>query len=432
MGGMIQETPCDTAFEMAASSIRCGVGVTREVGMDLADLGAKLVLVVTDPVMARLPPVQSVLESLEASKVPYVIYDRVRVEPTDESFADAIAFARQRPFDAFVAVGGGSTIDTAKAVNLYTTFPPADFLDYVNPPIGKGMPVPGALKPLMAIPTTAGTGSETTGVSIFDLTRMHAKTGIASRRLKPTLGYLDPDNTRTQPPEVAASAGLDILSHAVESFTAAPFTSRPHPGRPALRPAYQGSNPISDIWALEAMRMVAKYLVRAVDDPSDDDARAQMLLAASYAGLGFGSAGVHLPHGMSYAVSGNVRNFRPAGYAAAHPMVPHGMSVVLNAPAVFRFTASSNPERHLAAATALGAAATSARDGAGPVLADRITWFMERLKMPNGLRALGYSASDIPALVEGTLPQHRVTKLSPRPAGPEELASLFEDAMTAW
>ena len=429
---MIQETARDTAFEMAASSIRFGVGVTREVGMDLAEIGATLVLVVTDPLMARLPPVQAVTESLEANKVPYAVYDRVRVEPTEESFQDAIAFSRERPFDAFVAVGGGSAIDTAKAVNLYTTYPPADFLDYVNPPIGKGLPVPGALKPLMAIPTTAGTGSETTGVSIFDLQRMHAKTGIASRRLKPTLGYLDPENTRTQPSQVAASAGLDILSHAVESFTAAPFTSRPHPGRPVLRPAYQGSNPISDIWALEAMRIVAKYLVRAVDDPSDDDARAQMLLAASYAGLGFGSAGVHLPHGMSYAVSGNVRSFKPAGYATGHPLVPHGMSVVLNAPAVFRFTAPSSPERHLAAATALGAASTSARDGAGPILADRITWFMERLKMPNGLRALGYSTADIPALVEGTLPQHRVTKLSPRPAGPDELASLFADAMTAW
>jgi hydroxyacid-oxoacid transhydrogenase len=261
---------------------------------------------------------------------------------------------------------------------------------------------------------------------------MHAKTGIANRRLKPTLGYLDPDNTRTVPPAVAASAGLDILSHAIESFTAAPFTSRPHPGLPALRPAYQGSNPISDIWALQAMRIVAKYLVRVVDDPSDDDARAQMLLAASYAGLGFGSAGVHLPHGMSYAVSGNVRMFRPAGYETDHAMVPHGMSVVLNAPAVFRFTARASPERHLEAAAALGASPSAGRDDAGAVLADRITWFMDRLKMPNGLRALGYSSSDIPALVEGTLPQHRVTKLSPRPAGPEELASLFEDAMVAY
>lgn len=423
----------DYAFEMAASAVRFGTGVTREVGMDLAELGARRVLVLTDPTLSRLPPVQTVLESLEASRVPFALYDRVRVEPTDESFRDAIAFAGAEPFDAFVAVGGGSTIDTAKAVNLYTTYPPADFLDYVNPPIGRGVPVPGPLKPLMAVPTTAGTGSETTGVAIFDLTRMHAKTGIASRRLKPTLGYLDPENTRTVPAAVAASAGLDILSHGVESFTAAPFTSRPRPERPALRPAYQGSNPISDIWALEALRIVARHLVRVVDDPSDDEARAQMLLAASYAGVGFGNAGVHLPHGMSYAVSGNVKTFRPEGYAADHPLVPHGMSVILNAPAVFRYTASANPERHLLAAEALGADVSRARaEDAGRILADRITWFMQRLKMPNGLRAVGYSSSDVPALVDGTLPQHRVTKLAPRPAGPDELAALFDAAMTAW
>ena len=423
----------DFAFEMAASAVRFGAGVTREVGSDLAELGVKRALVITDPVLRGLAPVQTVVESLEASRIPFVIYDRVRIEPSDESFLDAIAFARQHPFDAIVAVGGGSVIDTAKAVNLYTTYPPAEFLDYVNPPIGKGLPVPGPLKPLMAIPTTAGTGSETTGVSIFDLSKMHAKTGIASRRLKPTLGYLDPDNTRTMPPEVAASSGLDILSHAIESFTAMPFTGRPLPERPALRPAYQGSNPISDIWSLQALRMVSQFLVRAVDDPSDDEARANMLLAASYAGVGFGNAGVHLPHGMSYPVSGRVKDYRASGYAADHPMVPHGISVILNAPAVFRFTAPSTPERHLQAAEALGVDVSRAKgEDAGRILADRITWFMQRLKTPNGLAALGYSSSDIPALVEGTLPQHRVTKLSPRPAGPEELAQLFEDAMVAW
>ncbi len=423
----------DFAFEMAASAVRFGAGVTREVGADLAEQGARRILVITDPVIRRLAPVQVVLESLEAHGLSARLYDRVRVEPTDESFLAAIQFAEQQPFDAIVAVGGGSTIDTAKAVNLYTTYPPADFLDYVNPPIGMGLPVPGPLKPLMAIPTTAGTGSETTGVTIFDLSRMHAKTGIASRRLKPTLGYLDPENTRTMPPEVAASSGLDILSHAIESFTAMPFTGRPLPERPALRPAYQGSNPISDIWSLQALRMVSQFLVRAVDDAGDDEARAQMLLAASYAGVGFGNAGVHLPHGMSYPVSGRVKQYHAPGYAADHPLVPHGISVILNAPAVFRFTAPSTPARHLQAAEALGVDVSGARhQDAGAILADRITWFMQRLKTPNGLAALGYSSSDIPALVEGTLPQHRVTKLSPRTAGPEELARLFEEAMVAW
>src|SRR5262245_37404484 len=332
----------ETAFEMAAASVRFGVGVTREVGMELVDLGVRTALVVTDPRLARLAPVQTALAALDEAHVKTVLYERVRVEPTDASFRDAIDFASSHAIDGIVAVGGGSVIDTAKAVNLYTTYPPAHFLDYVNAPIGKAMPVPGPLKSLIAIPTTAGTGSETTGVSIFDLTDLHAKTGIASRRLKPTIGLLDPENTRTMPPQVAASSGLDILSHAIESYTALPFSDRVRAERPLLRPAYQGSNPISDVWSLQSLRMVAKYIVRAFDDPSDDEARSSMLLAASYAGMGFGNAGVHLPHGMSYPVSGMVKAYRTPGYLADHPLIPHGFSVILNAPAVFRYTASAN------------------------------------------------------------------------------------------
>ena len=401
--------------------------------MDLADLGARRVMVVTDPTLARLPPVQSVLDSLDANGVRFTLYDRVSIEPTDASFADAIDAGRREPFDAVVAVGGGSTIDTAKAVNLYVSYPPAHFHDYVNPPVGKGLPVPGPLKPLMAIPTTAGTGSETTGVCVFDDTRLKAKTGISSRRLKPTLGYLDPDNTQTLPQEVAASSGLDVLCHAVESYTALPFTARPRPDRPQQRPAYQGSNPISDVWALEALRIMSRCFLRAVADPGDEDARAQMLLAASYAGMGFGTAGVHLPHAMSYPVSGNVSTYRAPGYATDHALVPHGLSVILNAPAAFRFTAEASPGRHLEAAAALGADIAGRQPAdAGRVLADRIVWFMQRLNVPNGLRAIGYQPLDIPVLVEGTLLQQRLTKLSPRPAGREELTRMFEESMVAW
>lgn len=420
------------AFEMVTSGIRFGAGVTRELGAELSDLGSRHVLVLTDPNLRRLPPVATVLESLSGHKIRFSVFDRVRTEPTDESFKEAIAAAQADDFDAFVAVGGGSTIDTAKAANLYSCYP-ADFLEYVNPPIGRGQPVPGPLKPLIAIPTTAGTGSETTGVAICDLESLHAKTGIAHRRLKPTIGLVDPENTRTLPAEVAAASGLDVLSHAIESFTALPFIERPRPERPIMRPAYQGSNPISDVWSLEALRLVATYLKRAVADPGDDEARASMLLASSYAGIGFGNAGVHLPHGMSYPVSGLVRNFRPRGYQVDHPLVPHGISVVLNAPAVYRFTAQACPERHLKAAEILGAKVSGAKlEDAGRILADRVVEFMHDLKVPNGLRELGYESSDIPALVEGTLPQHRVTKLSPRPASADDLAELFSDAMTAW
>src|SRR3954462_9918838 len=290
------------AFELAASAIRFGPGATREVGMDLAEMNAKRVMVLTDPNLVRLQPVATVLESLRDNGITHSLYDRVRVEPTDVSFLDAIQFATEGRFDAYVAVGGGSTIDTAKATNLYATYP-ADFLDYVNAPIGKGMPVPGRLKPLIAVPTTAGTGSETTGVAIFDYTPLHAKTGIAHRALRPVLGLIDPDNTRELPPQVAACSGLDVLSHAVESLTAIAYHRRPAPEDPGLRPAYQGANPISDVWASRAIELVTRHLLRAIEHPSDDEARGQMLLAAAFAGIGFGNAGVHLPHGMSYPVS---------------------------------------------------------------------------------------------------------------------------------
>ena len=404
----------DTAFEMATSNIRYGSRITAEVGMDAADLGLQRVLVVTDPNLAALQPVAVVRQSLEDAGVAYELFDRARVEPTDASFKEAIEFAAQGQFDGFIAVGGGSSMDTAKAANLYSTHPPDDFLDYVNAPIGAGKPPPGPLKPLIAIPTTAGTGSETTGVAIFDLVEMKAKTGIAHRRLKPILGLIDPENTRQMPSAVAASTGLDVLSHALESYTALPFDDRPRPERPVLRPSYQGANPISDLWSLEALRLMATYLPRATADTQDTEARGQMLLAAAFAGIGFGNAGVHLPHGMSYPVAGMVRDYMPPGYDVDHPMVPHGIAVIVNAPATFRFTGQANPARHLRAAQVLGADIGGASDAdAGRVLADRIIELMQELKMPNGLGELGYTSRDIPALVEGTLPQHRVTKLSP-------------------
>jgi hydroxyacid-oxoacid transhydrogenase len=422
----------DTAFQVAASNIRFGRGVTREVGMDLVDLGAKRTMLVIDRALVAAEVGRTVTEALRASAVAYELFDDVSIEPTDASFRAAADFAVRGGFDSFVAVGGGSTIDTAKAANLYSTHP-ADFLDFVNAPIGRGLPVPSPLRPLVAVPTTAGTGSETTGVAIFDYEERRAKTGIAHRYLKPTLGIVDSDNTRTQPPAVAACAGLDVLSHALESYTALPFDRRPMPARPLERPAYQGSNPVSDVWALRALELVAEFLLRAAADPNDDEARAQMLLAATIAGIGFGNAGVHLPHGMSYPVAGMVRGFRPEGYQVDHPLIPHGMSVILNTPAVVRFTHAASPDRHLRAAAALGAdVARASLDDAGEILAARVIHFMKTLGMPNGLEAVGYSAADIPALVEGTLPQHRVTKLSPQAASADDLAALFEASRRIW
>lgn len=431
----------DYAFDMVGAHIRYGSGVTQETGFELAQMGCKKVMVLTDPHLNSLRPngpVQAVIDSLEEARVPYELYSHVTVEPTSSSFQRAIDFATKGGFDSFVAVGGGSTMDTAKAANLYSTHP-APFLDYVNAPIGKGKAPPGPLKPLIAIPTTAGTGSETTGVSIFDLDDIGVKTGIAHRLLRPVLGLIDPENTKTMPRSVIAASGFDVLSHSLESFTAIKYDERsPRPATPGLRPAYQGANPISDVWSRAAINLINKYFRRAYDDINDDEARANMMLAATYAGTSLANSGVHLPHGMSYAISGNVGDWRPKDWPTsldgtpAPPIIPHGYSVILSAPAVFRFTAPANPERHLEAALLLGAPESTRSEDAGRALSDLLLPLMKDLGVPNGLSAIGISESQIPKLVEGTLPQHRVTKLAPRPADKDALAQMFSEGFNLY
>ncbi|NLO27770.1 MAG: iron-containing alcohol dehydrogenase [Actinobacteria bacterium] len=422
----------ETVFSMDASSIKFGKGATREVGSDMKALGAKRVMVVTDTNLVTSEPVAVALDSLKKEGIDTTLFDRVRVEPNDQSFQEAVAFAVEGGFDGYVAVGGGSTMDTAKVANLYATYP-ADFLDYVNAPIGKAKPVPGDLKPLVAIPTTAGTGSETTGVAIFDLSEMHAKTGIAHKALRPRLGIVDPENTRTLPKMAVACTALDVFSHAIESLTALPFHKREAPDSPTMRPAYQGANPISNIWAAKALEIGSKFMIRAVNDPDDEEARTQMILASTIAGVGFGSAGVTLPHGMSYPISGLVRDYRPDGYPQDHALVPHGMAVILGAPAAFRFMAPGNPDMFLRAAELIGVDTRGAGPGdVGEMVAQAVIEIMQKVGIPNGLRAVGYTPDDVDALVEGVLPQQRVTKLSPRPATAADFRQMFLDSMTIW
>ena len=422
----------ETIFTIEAASIKFGSGATREVGYDMKELGARRVMVVVDPHLTESETASNALRSLYGEGLDAVVYDRVRVEPTDLSLKEAVAFATAGKFDGYVAIGGGSTIDTAKVADLYSTYP-ADFLEYVNAPIGKATPVPGPLKPLVAIPTTAGTGSETTPVAIFDLSEMRAKTGISHRALRPRLGIVDPDNTRTLPRMAVACTALDVFCHGIESFTSLPFEQREAPESPRTRPAYQGANPVSSIWAAKALEIGSKYVLRAMEDPEDVEARTNMILASTMAGVGFGSAGVTLPHGMSYPISGLVRDYRPEGYLSDHPLIPHGMAVILGAPAAFRFMAPANPRACLQAAALIGADTRGAGpDDAGELLAQAVIEVMKKVGMPNGLRAVGYTEDDVPALVQGVLPQHRVTKLSPRPATADDFRQLFLDSMTIW
>jgi alcohol dehydrogenase class IV len=422
----------DTTFEVEASRVKYGSGALREVGADAVALGMHRVMLVTDPGLARFPYVETVAASLRAAGCEVVLYDEASVEPTDRSFAAAIAFASEGSFDGFVSVGGGSSIDTAKAANLYTTYPD-DFDAYVNAPIGRGKPVPGPLRPHVACPTTSGTGAEVTGIAIFDYLEHHAKTGIASKRIRPTLGVIDPDVTASLPKTVLASSGFDVLSHALESYTARPYTARERPETPGARPMSQGANPFSDITCLEALRLCGRYIVRAVNDPSDGEARERMMFAATLAGIGFGNAGVHVPHAMSYAVAGLVREYRAPDYPSGDPIVPHGMAVIVNAPAVFRYTAPGHLERHLHAAELLGAGVGPAdRLEAGDALAQQLETLMRATAMPNGVGGVGFTKADIGALRDGAAPQRRLLSNAPAPVGPAELEELFSSALRYW
>lgn len=424
--------PTETIIPLSTTPTKFGYGATEEVGYELKRLGLKRVVIVTDPhlVETGLPAkVEKILsaEGLEAEK-----YYEVGIEPTDLSFKRAIDFIKGKKVDGFVAVGGGSVIDTTKAMNLFDTYP-ADLLDYINPPIGKGKPVPGPLKPLIALPTTAGTGSEATTVIVLDLLDLHVKTGISHFYIRPTLAIIDPLNTLTMPPMVTASTGMDVLTHAIESFTAVPFNARPKPLSPAQRPPYIGSNLIADLWSYKAIQLGGKYIRRAALSPCDLEARYYMMAASTFAGIGFGNAGVHVPHALGYPIAGMVKSYYPPDYESKEPMVPHGISVSVTAPESFRFTAPAQFERHLQAAEALGADIRGVpQKAAGDCLAQALIDIMKDISFPNGISAIGYEEKDIPELVEGAWKQQRLLTISPRKPSKEDLAGIFRRSATNW
>jgi hydroxyacid-oxoacid transhydrogenase len=419
----------ETIFTYAAPGLKFGAGASAEIGHDLTQLGARRVLLVTDPGVAATGHPERIAEQVRAAGVEVVVFDRARVEPTDASLVEAIDFARGAgALDAVVAVGGGSAIDTAKAVDLLLTNP-GELMDYVNAPVGGGQAPVHPLLPLVAVPTTTGTGSESTTICVLDVLSLQVKTGISHARLRPTLAVVDPDLTLSQPAMVTASCGMDILSHALESYTARWFADFPAK-QASERVPYCGANPIADLWSERSLSLLAGAFRTAVRRGDDADARGQMALAATFAGLGFGNAGVHIPHACAYPIAGRVRDYRPDGYPD-EPIVPHGMAVALTAPAAFGFTFEAAPERHLTAARLLDPS-LSTGDLGPRTLPDVLRTLMRDIGMPNGLGEVGYDEDDVDDLVEGALAQQRLLATAPREAGADDLAGVVRSSLQLW
>jgi alcohol dehydrogenase class IV len=419
----------ETIFTMEATPVKYGAGASQEAGWEVERLGVRRAMLVTDPGVAALGHPERIRELIEARGIDAVVYDRARVEPTVDSFQAAAEFALEHEVDGFVSVGGGSSIDTAKVANLVLTHPAA-VMDYVNPPVGEGKRPPGPLKPHLAIPTTSGTGSEATTVAVLDVPEIKVKTGISHRYLRPVQAIVDPGLTRSLPAEVTSSTGLDVICHAAESFLSKPFDTRPRPESPDDRPPYQGANPVADVWSAKALELGGRYLRRAVADGDDLEARGFMMLAATMAGVGFGSAGVHIPHSCAYPIASVKHEYQPPGYPDDHPFVPHGNSVIVTAPAAFRFTYEAMPERHHQVAGLLAGEPIS--DPGPDTLPGVLRQLMRDVGAPRGVAELGYSEDDVPALVEGALKQERLLAVAPREVAAEDLRHIIGASMTNW
>ncbi len=419
----------ETIFTMEATPVKFGRGASAEAGWELRRLGVRRAMLVTDPGVAAAGYPERIQKTIADEGIEVVLYDRARVEPTIDSFQAAVDYALEHEVDGFVSVGGGSSIDTAKVANLVSTHP-APVMDYVNPPVGQGRKPSSPLKPHLAIPTTSGTGSEATTVAVLDIPDLKVKTGISHRYLRPTQAIVDPDLTRSLPSEVTSSTGLDVVCHAAESFLSKPFDTRERPDSPDDRPPYQGSNPVADVWSAKALEFGGRYLRRAVADGEDLEARGLMMLAATMAGVGFGSAGVHIPHSCAYPIASVKHDYQPPGYPDDHPFVPHGHSVIVTAPAAFRFTYDAMPERHHEVARLLS---TESIDNPGPdTLPEVIRRLMRDVGAPRGVAALGYTEDDIPELVAGALKQERLLAVAPKPVAEDDLRRIITASMTNW
>jgi len=388
----------------SAASLVVGRGAVTSLGNLVAErLRVRRVFVVSDETLAAAGLLDRVVGPLRAAGLVVAAWTGCVPEPPGEVVVAAAAAARAFAPDCVVGLGGGSNLDTAKLVALLLTHG-GELGDFVG-----DSRVPGPVLPLVCVPTTAGTGSEVSPAAVYTDTARRIKVSCLSPHLRPALAVVDGAMTDGCPAKVSADAGIDALTHAIEAYTAcgpAEFAARP--GGASV---YQGKNPLADVVAAEAIRLVGRYLKRAVLTPTDAEARDGMALAGTLGGLAFSNAGVALVHAMEYPVGGAVH-------------VSHGAGNGLLLPYVLRYNAGVR-------ATELGE--IGALLGAEPTAEGAIR-AVEELRaavgIPTRLRDLGVTAEMLPGFAEKAFAISRLMRVNPRlPDSPAEVLEVYRAAL---
>ncbi|KUK14376.1 MAG: iron-containing alcohol dehydrogenase [Synergistetes bacterium] len=398
-------------FGFRATPLKFGVGATELLGKEAKKLGINSTLIITDSTIYETTDViKRVTESLEKEGIKYDIWKELKGEPTEEDVINALDYAMKKDFDGFIGVGGGSSIDLTKIVDACYTYKPSSFKDYLAKPYGKGEAIPGPIKPLIAIPTTSGTGSETTRAAV--IITENAKATAYDDFIMPRLAIIDPLNTITMPPKVTAGTGIDAFTHALEAYLAKPTHLIP-PGS-----IVTGSNSLIDLISEKAIELVGKSLRVATWDGKNLDARSDMALAAYLAGIAFDSAGLHVVHSVGQAV-GAIKG------------ISHGISVGLFVPAFLEVVAPICPEKTARVAKLLGKDIKGLDKREAAFLAsEAVRELLKDIGFPNGLSEFDVKEEEIPKFVEESIRRPRVN--SPVAILPEVVEQIIRKTMKLW
>jgi alcohol dehydrogenase class IV len=407
----------DSVWEFdTADRLKFGSGAAAELPEEVSLRGGESVLFVTDEGVRDAGVLDHLSGLFDGTDVTVDVFAGVEPDPSVDVFEAALDRARSVAPDVVVGVGGGSTLDVTKTTSVLVGAD-GDVLDYVAEPTGAGEPVPGPGVPAVGLPTTAGTGSETTPVSVISLPDRDMKVGISSRHQYLDLALVDPDLTVSLPPGPTATSGIDALSHAVEAYVTRRFDAKPRPDAAAARPDYGGGTLLTDQLALTAVELVGNNLRRAVDNGEDLTARRNMALGSLTAGMAFGNAGLGATHALAMAVG-------------AEHHLPHGATIAACLPAVMRYNASGAAGRFRDVAARLGADVSGLDDRAAAERAvEAVSRLVEDVGLDAGLSDLGVDATDARHLAEKSARLERLLVGNPRRVDVDDLESLVRASL---